>query len=118
VTWLSAKYLACHASVPIALSARLAADLVAAGHPLPANVTQPDRAVRYIFRASDLSSDVQLARWPATRHNTFGWIGPREVNLNYYPTWIGLDHAIILRMEVAKEMGIVAALEGGHQAAK
>jgi hypothetical protein len=110
-----AQYLTQHASVRTALSARLAADLVATGAPLPANVTEPNRAVRYIFLASDIASaDTNLAFWPATRHDTFEWIGPREVNLNYYPTWGGADHAIILDINAAEHMGVIKALDRGQ----
>jgi hypothetical protein len=106
------EYLAQHAWVRIALSPCLAADLVAKGTPLPANVTEPSRALRYIFRERELeSSNAHLAFWPATRHDTFDWIGPREVNLNYYPDHsYDVDHAMILDIEVAERMGVVGAL--------
>jgi hypothetical protein len=42
---------------------------------------------------------------------------PHEVNLNYYPTWCGRDHAIILNTHAAERVGVVAALsqgQGGH----
>jgi hypothetical protein len=100
----------------MALSPCLAADLAATGGPLPANVTEPSRALRYIFRESEIwSSTVHLAFWPVARHDTFDWIGPREVNLNYYPTWIGADHAIILTVHAAEHMGVVEALSRGCQ---
>ena len=106
-----AEYLARHASVPVALSPCLAAELSATGAPLPANVTEPGRARQYIFRMSELaSSNAHLSFWPATRHNTLDWIGPREVNLNYYPTWPGTDHAIILKIDAAEHMGVLQAL--------
>jgi hypothetical protein len=105
------EYLAEHPSVRIALSPCLAADLAGTGAPLPANVTEQRQAVRYIFRASEIrSSQADLESLPATRHDTFDWIGPREVNLNYYPDWVGADHAIILNIDVAEHMGVVEAL--------
>jgi 4-amino-4-deoxy-L-arabinose transferase-like glycosyltransferase len=110
-----AEFLTQQASMPTALSSRLASDLVAIGAPLPANVTEPSRAVRYIFLASEIAStDANLAFWPATRHDTFEWIGPREVNLNYYPTWGGADHAIILNINTAEHMGVVEPLYRGQ----
>jgi hypothetical protein len=112
-----AEYLAHHASVRVALSPNLAADLAATGEPPPANVTESSRAVQYIFRTSELrSTNAHLASWPATRHDTFDWIGPREVNLNYYPSW-ETDHAIILNMSAAERMGVVDALSQGQHAA-
>ena len=112
-----AEYLAEHASVPIALSPCLAADLATKGTPLPPNVAEPIRALLYIFRKSELTSNnAHLAFWPGTRHDTLDWIGPREVNLNYYPTWSGADHAIILKMAAAEDMGVVEALSRPRQA--
>ena len=56
------------------------------------------------------SSNAHLSFWPATRHDTLDSIGPREVNLNYYPTWPGADHAIILKIDAAEHMGVLEAL--------
>ena len=56
------------------------------------------------------SSNAHLSFWPATRHDTLDWIGPREVDLNYYPTWPGADHAIILKIDAAEHMGVLEAL--------
>jgi hypothetical protein len=105
-----AEYLAQHSSVRVALSPTLTADLLATGEPLPANVIDSIRADQFIFRVSELSPSAHLLSWPATRHDTFDWIGPREVNLNYYPIWIGADHAFILNVDAAEHMGVVKAL--------
>jgi hypothetical protein len=105
-----AEYLAHHTSTRVALSPSLAAVFVATGEPLPANVTNPSEAVSFIFRASDLPPSAHLSSWPATQHDTLDWIGPREVNLNYYPSWKGADHAFILSMSAAERMGVVSAL--------
>jgi Dolichyl-phosphate-mannose-protein mannosyltransferase len=110
-----AEYIARRASVRVALSQSLAADLVARGEPLPANVTETSGADRFIFRASELSPSAHLESWPATRHHTFDWIGPREVNLNYYPIWSGADHAFILTIDAAKRMGVLEALSQGRE---
>ena len=111
-----AEYLARHSSVRVALSPSLAADLISTGEPLPANVTEPSRASEFIFRASELSRDDHLTSWPATEHDTFDWIGPREVNLNYYSVWCGADHAFILNMGAAERMGVVAVLSQARTA--
>jgi hypothetical protein len=105
-----AEYLARHPSVQVALSPSLRVDLISTGEPLPSNVTESSRANEFIFRASDLSADDHLTAWPATQHDTFDWIGPREVNLNYYPNWCGADHAFILNIGAAERMGVVAML--------
>jgi hypothetical protein len=98
-----------------ALSPSLAADLIALGEPLPANVTDATRADEFIFRLSELSPSAHsahLASWDATRHDSFDWIGPREVNLNYYPWWGAqtMTIAIILNMGAAERMGVVSEL--------
>ena len=50
------------------------------------------------------------------RDDTFDWIGPREVNLNYYSVWCGADHAFILNMRAAERMGVVAVLSPARTA--
>ena len=111
-----AEYLAHHSSVRVALSPSLTVDLISAGEPLPANVTELSRANEFIFRASELPRDAHLTSWPATQHNTFDWIGPREVNLNYYNVGCGADHAFILNMTAAERMGVIAVLSQARTA--
>jgi hypothetical protein len=110
-----ANYLAGHPSLRVALSPGLATELAATGGSIPTNVAEPNRADQFIFRLSELSRSAHsahLASWDATRHDTLDWIGPREVNLNYYPWWgdADHDHAVILNMGAAERMGIVSEL--------
>ncbi len=37
------------------------------------------------------------------------WFGPREVNLNYYPTWMGHDHVVLLLPETARSLNLKLA---------
>ena len=104
----AARYLSDRPAIPIALSPRLSADLVATGTTLPTNAVAPAEARRFLFLLSELAkTNLQL---PGTRYDSYEWIGAREVNLNYYPNWKGRDHVIILDMDAARRMGIVAAL--------
>ena len=77
---------------------------------------EPSRANEFIFRASELSREDHLTSWPATEHDTFDWIGPREVNLNDHSVWCGADHAFILNMGAAERMGVVAVLSQARTA--
>jgi hypothetical protein len=80
------EYLAQHASVRIALSPCLAADLVPKARRFR-RMSRSQAGQFGMFSASELeSSNAHLAFWPATRHDTFDWIGPREVNLNIIRT--------------------------------
>jgi hypothetical protein len=104
-----AEYLAQHGNMPIVLSPGLAAEL---GQPI-GNAAQPNRSARFIYRESELTSiDAKLAFSPWMHHNFIDWIGPREVNLNYYPEWEGHDHAILMDMDTAEQAGVIAALKG------
>jgi hypothetical protein len=41
-------------------------------------------------------------RWKANRpHSVETWMGPYEVNLNYYPTWMGDDRFVVMKTERA-----------------
>jgi hypothetical protein len=108
----AARYLRDHPAIAIALSPKLSADLAATGMTLPPNAVARVTPQRFLFRASELSqTNAQLAHWPATRHDSYEWLGAREVNLNYYPNWAGRDHLFVLDMDRARRMGVVAALE-------
>ena len=106
-----AEYLAQHGNMPVVLSPSLAAEL---GQPTR-STAQPNRSARFIYRESELTSiDAKLAFGPWMHHNVLDWIGPREVNLNYYPAWIGHDHAILMDMNTAERAGVIAALKASH----
>ena len=62
-----------------------------------------ERATALAFSASD----PLLANVPANRRGLFAAVfGPREVNLDYYPNWIGDEHIVVLSAERARELGI------------
>lgn len=46
-----------------------------------------------------------VGRWPANRPRYVEtWFGPREVNLNYYPTWLGDPRLVVMRTERAMRL--------------
>lgn len=51
-----------------------------------------------------------LAEWPGFDRNYFTWIGPWEVDYNYYPTWVGRERILIFPKEKAEEIGLVREL--------
>jgi hypothetical protein len=106
-----AEYLAQHGNMPVVLSPSLAAEL---GQPMR-STAQPNRSPRFIYRESELTSlDAKLAFGPWMHHSVLDWIGPREVNLNYYPKWEGHDHAILMDMNTAERAGFIAVLKASH----
>jgi hypothetical protein len=109
-----AEYLAQHRSVAVELSPSLAAELE---HSMR-STAQTDQRRLFIYRESELTSahwnGAKLTFGPWMHRSVLDWIGPREVNLNYYPHWIGHDHAILMDMNMAKRAGIIAALKASH----
>jgi hypothetical protein len=106
-----AEYLSQHGNRPVVLSPSLATEL---GQPMR-STTQPNWSPLFIYRESELTSiDAKLAFGPWMHHSVLDWIGPREVNLNYYPGWIGHDHAILMDINEAERTGIFAALNAGR----
>lgn len=46
-----------------------------------------------------------VGRWPANRPGYVEtWFGPREVNLNYYPTWLGDPRFVVMRTDRAMRL--------------
>ena len=102
-------YVAARRDTPFHISRPLRTALLDAGYVLPANAAQDEAdAAVFLFRHSDLqATDAVLRDWPGTRAQTFDWIGPREVNFNYYPTWRGRDRVLILPLAQARSMGVL-----------
>ena len=42
---------------------------------------------------------------------TVASFGPREVNLDYYPSWIGRDHVLVMRAEDALPLRLAVPRE-------
>jgi hypothetical protein len=72
--------------------------------PLPC-VNDPD--VPYLIFGRELAAAGGMV---AHRHDTVrDWFGPREMNYNYYPSWLGRDRIIILPPAHARQRGLVAS---------
>jgi hypothetical protein len=108
-----AVYIAQHPGEKFALSASLSREMTGRH---AANLAPAGNADIFAYRDNDLSAGglaIQLKDYPGTRHNTFEWIGPREVNYNYYPTWVsGRDRILLLPMKTAERLGLPQALSG------
>lgn len=95
------------------VSPRVLQQFVSESEELHSNLT---RSIRQANLVLILHSDVvdachHLAEWPAYRHNSFQWIGKREVNYNYYPSWAGDDRILILRRDQVRRYGLLAGCD-------
>ncbi len=68
----------------------------------PAQPCRPDAEVAMF--ALDTGHAGIVANEPAVFLRVFG---PREVNLNYYPDWIGDDHIVVLSNRQARRFGVI-----------
>ncbi|GET35674.1 hypothetical protein MiSe_04160 [Microseira wollei NIES-4236] len=77
------------------------------------NVVKPkEEADTFAYRHDDLrrQKNIKLKDYPSNRHNTFKWLGSREVNYNYYVSWIGRDRILLVPMKEADRMGLTSAI--------
>jgi hypothetical protein len=106
------EYLAQHSEMSFVLSPRLTVEL---GQPMR-SASQLKGSSLFMYLESELTSvDAKLPRGPSMRHNVLDWVGPREVNLNYYPGWAGHDHAMLMGLKTAEMSGVITALTGYQQ---
>lgn len=61
----------------------------------------------YLLFISEARESPAFARFTAYERGTYRWIGPSEVNLDYYPTWGGPDRILVLDAETARRFGLV-----------
>lgn len=104
------KHINDHHEEKFALSPSLEAIARATG---ARNVTSIEKANAFAYRDSDIRPAIQtlkLKEYPAVRHNSFNWLGPRETNYNYYPTWTGRDRILIVPAVTARQIGLADAL--------
>jgi len=81
-------------------------EALAASH-FPALETLENEHVAYIAVSS---MDEPLPRVEANRVGTFpAQFGPRDVNLDYYPTWAGDERVLVVPVERARADGIIPA---------
>jgi hypothetical protein len=112
-----ARYLDEHPDARVAVSADVRAKLANASPKAAAQIVEPARADRYLFLYSELGRGAHLKAWPASEYGVYHWIGPEDVNFNYYPTWFASNRIIILDIKAARAMGVVDALSAGDDKA-
>ncbi len=94
------SYLVRHPELEVQFSARLARKL---GRGVVRQ--RIDAAQRADVVAALGSELVQANNLDASRHGLLlDWIGPYEVNLNYYPSWMGREHIVLLTQDRALAM--------------
>ena len=126
---LLVRHIKSHGKESFALSESLQRDLQPEELP---NIVQPSEADTFAYRVSEIKidtrefeliddvddlaklpsteKDIVLNDYPATRYNTFKWLGPYEVNYNYYPNWRGRDRIILIPMEEADRWGLTSQI--------
>jgi hypothetical protein len=91
---------------PCALSPRVRAMVGQSSSALPASVARAEveAPVWVAFSASEVRAP---SRWTANRPDYLvACFGPREVNLTYYPSWMGRDHVLVMRAEDALPLNL------------
>jgi hypothetical protein len=91
---------------PCVVTPGLRAALAKRAPALPASVVPAGaEGARWIaFRASEVRN---RAAWVANRRDsTIRWFGPHEVNFNYYPSWVGKDRIVLMRIEDAAPLDV------------
>jgi hypothetical protein len=105
-----ATYVAAHRDRHYAVSPRVAALLFERPEAQsPVTVYPPERSDAYIYVLGEHHARI------ANRRNTYRVVaGPDDVDLDYYPTWLGLERIVIVDGPVA---GLLTGLRFGGKAA-
>jgi hypothetical protein len=85
-----------------------AAQAMLAGHPLPENVsvqrTGPEDLVLFAYLAD--AFDEEAGGWPVNALNAAPLIfGPREINMDWFASWPGVERLVLATPEIAWEDG-------------
>ncbi|MDZ8257304.1 glycosyltransferase family 39 protein [Nostoc sp. ChiQUE01b] len=110
LTFLIDQYIKSHSNEKFALSKSLQNALKSEKLP---NVVKPTEADTFAYSAFELLvlyETIKLNDYPSTRHNTFKWLGSRELNLNYYAVWEARDKILLVPMKDADRMGLTSVL--------
>lgn len=92
---LAHQYLSRHPDKRFVLSLRVANGMARQNLPIPPNATVFGSAP--VDQAMFSSEDVFWTRWLYNRRDyTETWIGPFEMNFNYYPTWNGQHRIVVM----------------------
>jgi hypothetical protein len=98
-----AQYIVHHPDELFLLTQTAHRELMGLGHPPPTNVTEDYRQPSdfTIFNTAEARERFH-GRWPANRpHTVETWFCPFEVNLNYYPTWLGNHRFVVMKTDKA-----------------
>lgn len=109
-----AHWLETHPGRRVAITARLAARLAQAGHPVPPGSILPPETGRTPWKGGELDGVVMLPEdagsvfhLPSNRPGSIErWFGPREVDLEWYWTWPE-PHPVLVSPEVARDLGVL-----------
>lgn len=103
-------FLARESDVPCAVTRRVRLALERDGAPLPASVTDvKERNPQWVAFYSSEVRNKNL--WVANRHDyTVKTFGPREVDFNYYPSWLGSDRIVLMRIDDARSLRVIPGL--------
>ena len=100
------------------LSAQVVASLEEAGFspkPLANPDTQHELIVFSTGQFRSIRPNTRFASWPGYVPGYFDWLGSREVDYSYYPSWVGESRLLIFNTQKRQEVGltddIVADLE-------
>ena len=99
------RYLDAHPRERFFASTRVTTALARLGGPPPGNlVPSPARATGILLYAFEgMNHNAWPANTPGLAVRTFG---PREVNFDYYPSWLGNDRILLMTVPQARELEI------------
>jgi hypothetical protein len=98
------KYVASEPEMRFRLSPRILSVARSRHLPIPKNARGRD-AEHVVFLAQ--AEGANLWEWPADDPFAIERVfGPREVNLDWYPSWVGADHVIVMTSKKARAIGV------------
>lgn len=114
--WLLSQYLDDNPQSRFLLSPRSAEALRSIGYQgKPFLTIDPRNTTDFTVFSSGEAGKRFDGQWPANRRGyTEAWFGPYEVNLDYYPTWLGEHRFVVMKTERAlKTLGPPSRFMGG-----
>ena len=74
--------------------------------PSPADDGRTERVAFSTSEFALLPDDTQLRAWPGYVPGYFDWLGSREVDFTYYPTWPGEPRVLVFSPDLRDEVGL------------
>lgn len=72
----------------------------------PADGPREERVAFSTAQFALLADDTQLRAWPGYVPGYFDWLGSREVDFSYYPSWPGEQRVLVFTPELRDEVGL------------